>query len=260
MTSDPSPQYTNPPINEVVCGAAFAPLERFKIPHLGLFWHLILEQFPRCEQVPPLGNFEEVFEQKLGILPPRVWFINQNDDRLIQLQKNRFLFNWRKRTDSYPHFPHIYESFSNNFDRFQRFIAKHNIGEIKVGSYELTYINLLLKGEGWEDLDHIHMVFPNMTWRRGAEDVLPPTRNFVWQRALSLPDHPGTLTLKLQNGVRKTDQHPLLRMEFSIRGPTDVQPSEGMSQWFDNAHKWIIRAFEETTAPDVQKNVWGKIC
>lgn len=261
MTSDSSPNYENPPINEVVCGVAFTPLERFKISHFGLFWYQILEQFPRCEQAPPLGNVDEIVEPEFAVPVPRLWFINQEDDHLIQLQRNRFFFNWRKRADTYPRFRHVYNSFSNNFDRFQKFIEEYNLGDIKVVSYELTYINLLMHEEGWDNLDNMQVMFPSMTWGQGSEKVLPPTKNLAWQRDLSLPDHPGILTLKLQSGIRKPDERPLLRLESTVRGSTIMKSAEmGMSQWFDIAHIWINRAFENIIAPEVQKNVWGKIC
>lgn len=256
----PTPTYKKPPIIELVCGVTFAPLERFKIAHSGLFWNRIMDQFPRCEHAPPLGDLNELMEREINLPIPRLWFINHDDDRLMQLQKNRFLFNWRKRDTSYPRFQNVYEDFSKYFGQFQEFVTEYNLGEIKILSYELTYIDALLKGEGWDNLDDINTIIPHMTWGRVMRNVLPPTENIAWQREFHLPDELGALVIKLQSGFRRPDEHPLLRLEFSARGPLAKQSTSRMQPWFDSAHKWINHVFKKMIADDVQKSIWERIC
>ena len=103
---DGLPDYNSPPISEVVCGISFEPLVEQKIPHYGLFWNTIREDFPNCEHAPPLIDTDKESQLTNEIPLPRVWLINKSNNLLIQLQNNRFIYNWRrlKSDDNYPRF------------------------------------------------------------------------------------------------------------------------------------------------------------
>ena len=96
----PLPSYRNPPVNEVVCGARFAALERFMVPHIGLFWDSVRKDFPNCEHAAPLSVDLSVLDAATGLPIPRIWLINRSEDRLIQLQKDVFFYNWRSNGSS----------------------------------------------------------------------------------------------------------------------------------------------------------------
>ena len=95
------PDFENPPAVETLMGVHFAPIENWQSPYFGLFWSRIKKDYPRCEIKLPVvmgptvdiaaAQFQSGFE-----LPTRCWFINHDETRLIQLQSNLFLHNWRK--------------------------------------------------------------------------------------------------------------------------------------------------------------------
>ena len=55
---------------------------------------------------------------------PRFSIKSPNGEMLIQIQRNAFLFNWRKREGHYPHFEVVKKSFDRNFALFMQFLEK----------------------------------------------------------------------------------------------------------------------------------------
>jgi uncharacterized protein (TIGR04255 family) len=93
------PEYSDPPVNEVVCGVQFDALTTFKSSHYGRFWDRVREQYPITEDHPTLALIGEAPPDPVIFdLPPlrRVFYIESAGNYLIQLQQTRFLTNWRK--------------------------------------------------------------------------------------------------------------------------------------------------------------------
>ena len=97
------PDFRNPPLVETVLSLQFQPLRGFKSVHVGLLWHQFRDTFPLIEEHPPLDVFHETF----GVPPPgqvevtieekpplpRVWFLDESETKLIQIQADRFIHN-----------------------------------------------------------------------------------------------------------------------------------------------------------------------
>ena len=158
--------YARPPLIEVVFGVKFAPLKDWMIPHVGAFWHQVMGAFPRCEHAPPIGDTDFV-DAATGIPLPRVWLIASEDDRLIQLQPGRFLFNWRHRKDSgsYPRYKMLSRTFFGLFRDFRSFVARQELGDTEVLEYELTYINHVLEQNGWKFPEQLGRVINRIEWQ-----------------------------------------------------------------------------------------------
>src|SRR6266404_2159590 len=82
------PDYENPPVTETFFSVAFSDLEKWSIPHFGLYWAFIRSEYPRFELRPPLANEIETFGgenqqssvdflQLLTQPPVRCWYIHQ---------------------------------------------------------------------------------------------------------------------------------------------------------------------------------------
>ena len=97
------PEYENPPINEVVCGVLFERLEKLLNPYLGLLWERYKPEYSECREVAPLVPVIENFDKPpspgatyVDVSPlPRTWFVHPHDNGIIQVQRDRFLHNWR---------------------------------------------------------------------------------------------------------------------------------------------------------------------
>ena len=107
---------------------------------------------------------------------PRLWLLNEAGTEMIQVQNDRFIKNWRKagEKEQYPHYePVIKPAFERDFVEFQEFLVEERLGVIKVTQCEVTYVNHIVSGEGWQTLGEIkpnfHVLEPTAstcTWKR----------------------------------------------------------------------------------------------
>ena len=127
------PSYKNPPVNEVVCGLRFNTPDKLRIPHIGLLWDKFRADYPIIQHVPPIASAkgEILIDKAIGMPLPRVWFINKSDDQLIQFQFDRFYFNWRRKEEDYPRYPHVIKSFEKLVDIIVNFFKEFDLGELK---------------------------------------------------------------------------------------------------------------------------------
>jgi uncharacterized protein (TIGR04255 family) len=141
------PEYENPPVDEVVCGVLFEPVKGFLLPHYGLLWEKFRPDYPHCQEVSPLMPIIETFddlpspEVEFTEIPlPRIWFLH-NDGRIIQVQRDRFLHNWRKLqpTDEYPRYHTVFHLFQSHLSTFQAFLLERKLGSLLPRQYEMTY-------------------------------------------------------------------------------------------------------------------------
>src|SRR5262245_29707669 len=134
MDIDPRslPKFERPPVIETALGVQLAPIANFTAGHYGWFWKHYLDaswiKAQDSHRLPP--QFEKFGEQGEWQLPgppvviqhapqpDRILLINASDDRIIQLQNDRFHYNWRKRTGDYPSFAKIYPEFRQRLQTF----------------------------------------------------------------------------------------------------------------------------------------------
>src|SRR4051794_23278977 len=110
-------RFDRPPVDETVLGVDFSPLPAWNVIHYGLFYRTISEHYPQVVPQPPLPPQTEEFGSRpqpnvqfmLAMAPfdTRCWFIDRTETRLLQVQADRFLRNWRKRPQGgdYPLYP-----------------------------------------------------------------------------------------------------------------------------------------------------------
>lgn len=260
----PLPVYDNPPVNEVVCGILFKHIDELLNPYLGVLWEKYKPEYTGCQEVAPLMPVIENFEQppqSVDMVPlPRTWFVHENKDRIIQVQRDRFLHNWRKvrRDDQYPRYENVIAMFRNHLSKFVEFLAENAIGTIEPLQYELTYVNHILQGQGWETINDVGNIFPNFSWQKGKNNFLTSPGNINWQTGFSLPDQAGRLRTKLQSVLRREDNQPAFLFELTARGIGHYTTLDTMWNWFELAHEWVVRGFTDLTAPQVQKDIWRR--
>jgi uncharacterized protein (TIGR04255 family) len=265
MTDRPRPSFEDPPVIEVVCGIQFATLALLQAPHLGLYWNRIRDEFPRCQSKPPLPPAADVGQVEVtlefGTLPPipRVWFISDRGDALVQLQQDRFLYNWKRADPSqpYPRYPAVLQRFRALFEGFVAFLEEHALGDIRVNQLELTYVNHMVGGAGWQSYGDVGVVLPDHVWRQGNR-YLPIPAAFTWRTRFDMPNERGRLHIAAQSGRRKGSDDLLLRLDLTARGMFDGDANDHLWKWFDEANSWIVQGFIDVTGADMQKHVWRR--
>ena len=269
MTTEPLPDFKKPPVTEVVCGVLFQEIPGFLAPYLGLLWDKFKADYPQCQEVAPLVPAIERFERqepsgpRITDIPPmaRTWFVHEKGNGIIQVQRDRFLHNWRKirAEDEYPHYDHVFRQFKKALAAFREFLAEEDLGSVEIRQYEMTYINHIPKGEGWNSLSDLGAVLPDFSWRKNDRRALPPFESVNLRTSFVLPDKQGRLHLTIRDAVRRADDLPILMVELTARGIGEDTSLEAMDSWFALAHESIVRGFADLTDQEVQKKHWERL-
>ena len=266
------PRYDNPPVNEVVCGVQFKPLTNFLIAHYGELWRRFKPEYNQCEETAPLAPMTERFGQlpPTNVQPPpepflpRIWFVHKDGSGVVQVQRDRFLHNWRKAEGEYPHYERVIKLFKDRYETFLTFLNDNDIGTAEPLQYEMTYINHLPQSEGWATLNEFSKVFPDFPWstddpwKPGRKRFLPNPDGRNLRLNFTFPDESGRLHVTIRNAVHLTDNRPVLLLELTVRGIGAQKSVETMEGWFDVAHDWIVRGFADLCGKEMQDNVWRR--
>lgn len=266
--TDGFPSYENPPVIEVVCGVLFKSIESLLAPHLGVVWERYKSEYPNCREVPPLTpvieRFDEpreaqfIFSDKPPL--PRIWFVHSEGRGIIQIQRDRFLHNWKKvrPEDEYPRYHNVIGMFKDRLGQFRSFLFDNKLGDIEPLQYEMTYVNHIPQGEGWRTTREIGKIFPDYGIREDNQRFLQEPEGINWNTTFILPDQAGRLHVKIRNGMSLEYNVPILMIELTVRGIGKDKSQEDMWAWFDLAREWIVRGFADLTSEEIQKNIWRR--
>lgn len=249
-------KFRKPPLDELVIGSYFPPIEQLQAQHIGLFWATIIDAMPTCQQQPPLV---EIFQNEADVFPlPRFWFVSPDDSIVVQLQRNAFITNWRKRGGDavYPHFENVKEFYDMKFAQFANFVREHLDYEMKqVASLELAYINFLPADKSTAFADLAQML-PGLTRLRVPKEF-GTVQGFTGTYSINVaPDI--SVTLKIDRGKRVLDNKEGLRFEIRAKGLPEPPEWASTGPWFDKAHDYIGELFLKLTSSKLQRT-WGPI-
>ena len=178
-----------------------------------------------------------------------------SDDQLVQFQVDRFYFNWRRRQSDYPRYDHVIKNFERVLNTIVNFFSEFELGELKPIEYELSYINHIPNGQGWNTIDDLPRIFSDFVWKKTKERFLPNPEKVAWQTEFSLPEKKGHLIVNLKQATRTEDKVALLVLELKTRGIGESANKEDIRKWFDLAREWIVRGFTDLTTPEIHK-IW----
>jgi uncharacterized protein (TIGR04255 family) len=204
MATIPFPDYKKPPVVEVAIALQFDEIQELTAAHAGLYWKTIRSKFGRVEEqapIPPLtdpSSWERDGASSIlafGKPPtPRLWFIDGTSTRIIQLQRDRFIHNWRNMAadDEYPRFTKIREDFLSYWDGFLHFLNDNKLHSPNINMCELTYVNRIKKGKGWMSMADIEGVFATFVWKT-RYGFLPTPHRVQWAFDFVFPGQAGRL-------------------------------------------------------------------
>jgi uncharacterized protein (TIGR04255 family) len=188
---------------------------------------------------------------------PRVWFISKDDTCLVQLQPDRLLFNWREGMSkkAYPRFKKIAAKFRPIFDKYKKFVRANKLGELQVVQTELTYINHIRFGGGFDSFAALGELFPDFSWRRGGRTLEAPD-NFQFRSTHPLPDE-NKLFLLITSAKVRADQTPMIRFDLTARG-RGIKAVDDVWNWYGRANVWIVDSFVDMTSKAMQRDIWKR--
>jgi len=165
------------------------------------------------------------------------------------VQRDRFLRNWRrlKGDERYPRFAYLVEKFREEWSGFLRFLDSESIEQPKVNQCELSYINHLEAGAGWKGFSDLANVFTAL--RRPGEGFLPEPELMSWESRYKLPEGKGRLHVEAQPVLRARDFKLIMSLTLTARGSPGETTMGKIFSWFDLAHEWVVRGFDQLTQP-----------
>lgn len=261
------PDYREPPIDEVVIAAQFPAIPDLTDSHIREFWKSVRDEYPISEHQPRLeGPIESSGPARPitlefpapGTIPPpmRTWMISETDDFLIQVQNTRFIQNWRRRQEQYPHFEEIRDKFWASFTKFRSFLDGQNIASPLVQQIEISYVNWI------PALPMVEFLRPASATALtiGEETKYPEEQN--WSARYLLGDSEGLiqrLYVQCMPAVRPaTPEVRGTQLGFVFRGAKeDGLTDDEMSGLMASGRVVIGKTFTQITTPAAQE-MWGR--
>lgn len=268
------PDFEHPPVTEVALAVQFEPLSALRTPQIGLLWNEFRKEFPRIEEHAPLGRMVERFgivgqpkpEVRLEMTQtppvPRCWFLKENDTELIQVQQDRFAHNWRKvgEGDEYPRYEYVREHFRTELERFGDFVRRERVGDLEPDHCELTYVNHIVSGCGWEDHGQVGEILSVLV-PKYSEPFLPDAEEFRLWAAYVIPgtdgEPVGRLRVSMDPAFRKNDARPMFVLNLVARARPEGRDIDSIFRVLDIGREWIVKGFAAITTEKMHK-LWGR--
>jgi hypothetical protein len=266
------PEFERPPVTEVAISVHFDEIGAFQPVHFGLLWTRLGNRYPRTEYHSPIGPTIELFDgQREGNvaiqfhseLPVgRCWYLNEKGTELLQLQPDRLTLNWRKLdTDAvYPRYSHIRTRFAEELAIVAGFMEEMKLGFVRPLQCELTYVNHIPQGHGWDtpaDLDRVTTLWAGST----SDGFLsgPAEVRFAAQYLIEDETQPrGRLHVELHPAQRAVDKSRLVALHLVARGAPIGATMDGVFAFSDLAHEWVVRGFTSITTKSMHE-LWGRL-
>ena len=248
--------FKHPPINEVVIATYFKPPLDLRSEHVGLFWSQIKREFPVTQQQPPVGSEIPVANEVFPM--PRYWFMADSGASLIQVQKNAFMFNWRRQDELYPRYHSIKPDFDKYYVRFSEFVRTETPStEPSIDLCELTYVNTIQQCEYWQGPQDTVEVIPSFSF------LVPGERNWSsvgFNCNFGFRNEGGLhVQVAIRSGTTVTSPNvPILVLELKASEQLGGVTKSETDQWFDRAHEAIMERFLKVTSESVQLRYWKR--
>ncbi|KJC35652.1 hypothetical protein UP09_30990 [Bradyrhizobium sp. LTSP885] len=266
------PEFGAPPLTEVAIGVQFDVIPGLSTPHVGLIWQHFRKAFPLVEEQVPLQPVFETFGPnpmppgmglQFSITPetPRVFFVNEARTELLQVQKDRFLHNWRKiqQGDNYPRFERMLETFRAGFATFSNALSSEGLGPIIPNHCEVTYINQVVIPSGSNLSDLEGDLFGQLTGSLALEDLgRPEDLRFLLRYVMK--DNEGRPVGRLivsAEPARRADGQTIVQLTLTARGRPATPDERGIVDFLNKGRGSVVRAFAHLTGPKMHK-LWER--
>jgi len=197
------PDFERPPVCEVALSVQFPRLEDVTNVNLIQLWaEVFRDRFPETEEKPPLNPLVErfgppaptelSFQVEAGPPVARYWFKSPDGTELVQVQRDRFIRNWRRLQTGmpYPRFDTLRDRFAEDLRSFIDFVDNKGMGEVEPNQCEVTYVNDIFADEGWDEFGDLENVVT--VWRSNySDDFLTKPEEARFATSFLIPGEDG---------------------------------------------------------------------
>lgn len=248
--------FVRPPVAEVSLGVVFSPRPDLLIAHIGDFWNLIRDRYPRSEHAQLiLAEGEAPVQDRFGNWLPRVWFLGEDNCMLVQIQQDRLYVNWRatEKDVPYPRFPAVKAEFDRVWGLFVGRVAELTGAPPVPVRVELSYTNFILAGETVKSTADLSKVLKDYRWADDHKYLSPPS-TVALNMTFPLRSGAGNLRVRTASAQRARDKARGLHLELQV--VATLNEGQSLNELVEEGHETIVHAFEDLTTAEMQVNHW----
>ena len=255
MSARHLPRFDRPPVVETAIGVEFAQLDKWTVPHYGLYWSRIRDAYPvsRSQWVPTVE-----LPPPPGVAPFQVrsQFLTASGDRLVQLQYDRLFSNWQKLgdADEYPHYQRLLPIFEQAWAELGTLLVEEHMDPPVMKTCEVTYVNHIPKGEGWDSLAELAQAMDgwHLSDSTAPEDEL---ESVSLHTIHTYGRGAGRLQTSLQHAIRNRDLREIVQLTLTARTTLESASQASLIDALGLAHERVIAHFAKFTEGPLQQ-IW----
>jgi uncharacterized protein (TIGR04255 family) len=253
----------HPPVIETLLSAQFSPIQNLNAAYAGTFWRDLasdpewarakLAEVERIEDVFEDFGSEPTFGQIMLRLrgsgeSSRAQIIRDDEERMIQMQDSRFVYNWRKREGDYPSYDRVEPEFFKNFNRFQKFLSDLGMPAPQLNQWEITYVNHVPKEELWATVADWPRILPGLYFAPTSDpEAKIETVAGAWRYRIA--ENRAKLNITIQHG-RTPEKKEVMILQMTARGPVDLDRGMTLETGFEIGHSAIVNTFHRIVSDE----------
>lgn len=257
------PNFTNPPIDEVVIGVQFEPIPGFSSVHTKEVWDLFRGGFPTVQEQPLLqpqfetfggSNLQPSFQFQIssGPVGSRLWFISEQENSLLQFQSDRFLANWKKNPtqEPYPRFEGISDAFRNQLNILSNHVLDFFRYKVAFNQAEVTYVNVIPVSSFSEIGSWLKL------WNCDGMSIEAVNTMFSEVIFDEVKKPFARLFYEIQSVYTVDGQDIALKLSLTFRGKPFRDDIESVFDFLKRGREEIVMKFKSITTPSSHE-LWG---
>ena len=261
--------FDRPPVGEVALAVQLAEPATDDAITLGRFWPQVQDRYPHVESQPPLPPMNEEFSAsavptvsfQLLDRPPsgRYWLLNDDETELIQVQPDRFAYNWRREPSAaeYPRYRHLRERFHEVFSTFVATARQRGGKDVRPTWCEVTYVNPIdMPGDEDRHLD-LSRILRRISPAVATALPDPEDTSLAERYVLRRDGEPfGRMHVTATPAYSVRDQRPIYLVTLVARGLARTPDVAGAIEFFDHGRALIVNIFKDMTTEEMHAR-WG---
>jgi uncharacterized protein (TIGR04255 family) len=265
-----------PPLVEVLIAAHIDGGPPRSLVELFDFWNQNLrEEFPRLTAADLVPEPNETFgavnwapplpqlQLRAEIGDVRLQCMSADETRLVQLQHDRLIMNWRHGSSEYPRFKTLLPEFVALRAMLDSRNAKQGSTPSRVTHWELTYINHIEKGTIWNSpADWPSVVTGLPGWSPTTSDESLET--LEGRAFYTINEGGGRLRVFVRHARRGMPDDPdssrnveVLEVRLQATGDLRIRKGQSLEEALSVGHDAVVRRFWQVTTEQARR-AWGE--
>lgn len=263
------PHFRNPPIFEQAIALTYERIRDYGMVDPGLFWALVRDRFPQSETAPRLPTAVELFDGQdqqltLTAVPslqlPRTVFKDPVHGELLQLQDDKFVFNWVRPSEDaqYPRFELTSARLWEFYEVWSEFIRGLHGEAPQLRQCELTNVNIIPVNSFGHDFNDMNRAFVVDPFDWNVPGLVAET--YIRQRVHLMVDDDSQPLGRLHSSISPvfgSDGEKAFQFELTARSAPTIKSLEDARNFFDRAHMMINGAFVASVTKQM-RDFWGE--